>query len=40
MAIVKWADYILKEESIGFADGFDMKYEERRGISYEFEVLA
>lgn len=40
MAIVRWADYILKEEPMGFADGFDIKYEKKRGVSYGFEVLA
>lgn len=40
MEIVSLADYILQEEPMGFADEFDMKYEKRKGVSYEFQVLA
>lgn len=25
---------------MGFADEFDIKYEKRKGVSYEFQVLA
>lgn len=38
--VVRLADYISKEEPMGFAGRLNMEYEKRRTVKYDFEDLA